>query len=96
MPEDLEIIERVLDGDVDCFADLIARHQKHVAKIVSRHVPPDRVEEIAHEVFVRAYTGLAGYSTGVPFQHFFMRLEKASVFILKFQKMYQCGQLAEL
>ena len=69
MPEDLEIIERVLDGDVDCFAELIARHQKHAAKIVSRHVPADQVEEIAHDVFVRAYTGLAGYSRGVPFQH---------------------------
>jgi RNA polymerase sigma-70 factor (ECF subfamily) len=69
VPEDLEIIERVLEGDVDCFAELLARHRKHVAKIVSRHVPSDRVEEIAHDVFVRAYTGLPGYSSEVPFQH---------------------------
>lgn len=69
MPDDLQIIERVLRGDVDRFAELITRYQPHVTKIVSRHVPPDRVEEIAHDVFVRAYTGLAGYSATVPFEH---------------------------
>lgn len=69
MPDDLQIIEWVLRGDVDRFAELITRYQPHVTKIVSRHVPPDRVEEIAHDVFVRAYTGLAGYSATVPFEH---------------------------
>jgi RNA polymerase sigma-70 factor, ECF subfamily len=67
--EDLQIVKRVLEGDVDCFAELIARHQGHVAKIVTRHVPSDRVEEVAHDVFVRAYTGLGGYSAAVPFEH---------------------------
>ena len=69
MPEDLQIIGRVLEGDVDSFAELIARHQEHVAKIVNRHVPFECVDEVAHDVFVRAYTGLAGYSATVPFEH---------------------------
>jgi RNA polymerase sigma-70 factor (ECF subfamily) len=69
VPDDLQIIERVLEGDVDCFAELIARHREHVAKIVNRHVPPECVEEVAHDVFVRAFTGLAGYSAAVPFEH---------------------------
>ncbi len=69
VPDDLHIIERVLQGEVDCFAELMARHQRHVARIVGRHVPSDRVNEVAHDVFVRAYTGLGGYSADVPFEH---------------------------
>lgn len=69
MAEDLQIVERVLQGEADRFEELVARYQQHVAKIVNRHVPPDRVEEVAHDVFVRAYMGLAGYSTEAPFDH---------------------------
>jgi RNA polymerase sigma-70 factor (ECF subfamily) len=69
VPEDSHIIERVLQGDVDCFAELITRYQHQVTRIVNRHVPSDRVEEVTHDVFVRAYTGLAGYSAVVPFEH---------------------------
>jgi RNA polymerase sigma-70 factor (ECF subfamily) len=67
--DDLEIIRRVLDGEIDRFAELIARYQQHVAKITNRHVPPDRVAEVAHDVFVRAYTGLSGFSGTTPFEH---------------------------
>jgi len=69
VPEDSYIIERVLRGDVDRFAELMTRYQHQVVRIVNRHVPSDRVEEVTHDVFVRAYTGLAGYSAAVPFEH---------------------------
>ena len=69
MADDREIIHRVLQGEIDRFAELIARHQRHVAKIVSRHVPYDRVPEVAHDVFVRAYGSLASFSGRVPFEH---------------------------
>ena len=32
-------------------------------------MPSDHVAEVAHDVFVRAFSGLAGFSTGVPFEH---------------------------
>lgn len=67
--DDREIIRLVLDGEIDRFAELIARYQQHVAKITNRHVPSDRVAEVAHDVFVRAYTGLSGYSGKTPFEH---------------------------
>ena len=69
MSGDLQIINRVLQGDVECFAELIDRYQQHVTNIVNRHVPSDHVAEVAHDVFVRAFSGLAGFSTGVPFEH---------------------------
>jgi RNA polymerase sigma-70 factor, ECF subfamily len=67
--DDLEIVRRVLNGEIDRFAELIARYREHVVKITSRHVPPDRVAEAAHDVFVRAYIGLSGYSGKTPFEH---------------------------
>lgn len=74
MSDDLEIIHRVLQGEIDCFAELIARYQQHVARIVSRHVPGDRVAEVAHDVFVRAYGGLTGFSGQAPFEHWLSRI----------------------
>ncbi len=74
MSDDTEIIERVLHGEVERFAELIARHRQHVLKIVSAHVPADRAAEVAHDVFVRAYRSLAKFSKQVPFEHWLSRL----------------------
>lgn len=74
MSDDVEIIHRVLGGEIDLFAELIARYQQHVARIVSRHVPRDRVAEVAHDVFVRAYGGLAGYAGDAPFEHWLSKI----------------------
>lgn len=67
--EDCDIIRLVLDGARDHFAELIARYQQHVTKITSRHVPSDHVSEVAHDVFVRAYTSLSSFSGKTPFEH---------------------------
>ena len=67
--EDCDIIRLVLDGEVDRFAELIARYQQHVTRITNRHVPSDHVAEVAHDVFVRAYTSLSSFSGKTPFEH---------------------------
>jgi RNA polymerase sigma-70 factor (ECF subfamily) len=67
--DDFEIIRRVLHGEIDRFAELIARYQQHVTRITNRHVPSDRVAEVAHDVFVRAYTSLSSFSGQTPFEH---------------------------
>lgn len=54
-------VDRVLAGDVNAFANLLKRYQDHVTRIVRRHVPPDRVEETAQDVFVRAYRSLGDF-----------------------------------
>ncbi|HEX9742790.1 MAG TPA: RNA polymerase sigma factor [Nitrospiraceae bacterium] len=69
MSDERDVIEEVLRGQIDRFAELIARHQQHVARIVNRHVPSDCVAEVAHDVFVRAYTGLSNFSRQTPFEH---------------------------
>ena len=67
--EDKELVRRVRQGDSERFADLFDRYQHHVGRIVSRRVPADRVRELVHEVFVKAYVGLAQFSDSVPFDH---------------------------
>ena len=74
MSDDTEIIKRVLDREVDRFAELIHRHRHHVLTIVGRHVPADQVPEVAHDVFVRAYRSLARFSKQVPFEHWLSRI----------------------
>lgn len=66
---DAEIIRRVVAGEVDLFEELLLRYQQHVGRIVAGHVPREMVEEVAHDVFVRAYTSLPTYSFRTPFSH---------------------------
>ena len=74
MSDDTEIIERILHGESDRFAELITRHRQHVLNIVSAHVPAEQAPEVAHDVFVRAYRSLSRFSKQVPFEHWLSRL----------------------
>jgi RNA polymerase sigma-70 factor (ECF subfamily) len=58
---DIEIVRRVLEGDVNDFEHLLKRYEDHVLKIIKRHIPFGQVEEIAQDVFVRAYQSLPGF-----------------------------------
>lgn len=67
--DDQILVSRILQGEIDLFGEIMARHQRSVARIVARHVPADRTQEIAHETFVRAYFNLAQFSGSRPFDH---------------------------
>jgi RNA polymerase sigma-70 factor, ECF subfamily len=79
-PGDEEIIRRVLAGEVDLFVELITRYQQHVGRIVAGHVRRDLVEEVSHDVFVRAYTSLSTYSRQTPFAHWLARIALRSCY----------------
>ncbi|MBN1884394.1 MAG: RNA polymerase sigma factor [Candidatus Krumholzibacteriota bacterium] len=68
-PDDETIVQLVLGGDVDRFSALLERHRRYVFGIVAGHVPPESVEEIAHDVFVRAYRSLAAWKGTGGFRH---------------------------
>ncbi len=72
--DDLEIISEVIDGDTNRFEVLIDRHREHVFRIVGRRVPREDVEEIAHDVFVRAWSSLPSYRGKSPFQHWLSKI----------------------
>ena len=80
VPSDEEIIRRVLAGEVDLFVELITRYQQHVGRIVAGHVRRDMVEEVSHDVFVRAYTSLSTYSRRTPFAHWLSRIALRSCY----------------
>jgi len=43
---------------VNAFERLLKRYQAHVVRIVKKHIPFDKVEEVAQDVFVRTYQSL--------------------------------------
>jgi RNA polymerase sigma-70 factor (ECF subfamily) len=78
LPEDImaqsvgaddELVRRVVAGETEYFEGLMLRHRDHVRRIVGGLVPPNRVAEVAHEVFVKAYTRLETYRFEKPFPH---------------------------
>ena len=58
---DFEIVRRIIDGDVNAFELLLVKYKKHVFKVVTKHIPYSQAEEIAHDVFVRAYQALTKF-----------------------------------
>ena len=58
---DIEIVRRVLGGDVNAFEHLLKKYEDHVLMIANRHIPYAQIEEIAQDVFVRAYQSLPGF-----------------------------------
>lgn len=66
-PKDSEIVRRILQGDVNAFGLLLDRYKELAVKIIKKRVPPSEVEDIAQEVFVKAYQSLPGFD---PESHF--------------------------
>jgi RNA polymerase sigma-70 factor, ECF subfamily len=60
-PSDAEIVARVLDGDVDAYAVLVARYRGRFGRY-ALHMLGSRedAEEVLQDTFVRAYRSLAG------------------------------------
>jgi RNA polymerase sigma factor (sigma-70 family) len=61
-PGDNEIISRVLSGEQALYAQLVKRYQNFVFTITLRYAPNrEDAEEIAQDVFVKAYRSLADF-----------------------------------
>jgi RNA polymerase sigma-70 factor (ECF subfamily) len=74
-PSDEEIIERVLDGDVEGFAELVLRHRASVYHVgLSWFHDHDEAEDLVQDVFVKAYTKLASFRGGSKFSTWLLRI----------------------
>jgi RNA polymerase sigma-70 factor (ECF subfamily) len=61
-PTDSEIISRVLQGEQQAFAELVTRYQNFVFTITLRYTDNrEDAEEIAQDIFVKAYRSLADF-----------------------------------
>ncbi len=61
-PRDTKIIKKIIAGDINAFEILLERYRAYVFSIVRKHIPAEHADEIAHEVFIRVYQGLPGFS----------------------------------
>jgi len=59
---DHEVIARVLDGDTNAFSVLVSRYQERILRLgFGFFKNPDEAEDFVQDVFLKAYTGLAGF-----------------------------------
>jgi len=59
---DSEIISRVLQGDTNAYAELVTRYQNYVFTLTLRLIKSrEDAEEVAQDVFVKAYRSLADF-----------------------------------
>ncbi|NLN64754.1 MAG: sigma-70 family RNA polymerase sigma factor [Clostridiaceae bacterium] len=73
--EDREIVERCLNGEIDCFSHLVTNYKKLVYSIALRFLKdPQHAEDITQEVFFKAYRKLALYDTNMKFSSWIGRI----------------------
>ena len=73
--QDLADVAATLDGDQEAFAGIVERHGPAVQKQM-RNFTRDaaQAEELAQDVFVEAYLGLAKFRGDAPFRHWLARI----------------------
>ena len=69
-----ELIEAVLAGASERFREIVETHSARVFKIAARHVPASDVEEVAHEIFIRAFRSLPKFRFQSPLEHWLSAL----------------------
>jgi RNA polymerase sigma-70 factor (ECF subfamily) len=72
---DAELVAQTLEGQTSAFEVLIARYQPRVFSTVRRYSRrEDEVEDVAQEIFIKAYEKLRSFRGEAPFEHWLMRL----------------------
>ncbi len=70
-----ELIAAVLQGDPESFEPLVAKYSPRVFATARRYARREsEVEDIAQEVWVKAFQKLASFRGEAPFEHWLMRL----------------------
>ncbi len=72
---DAELIAAVLQGDTASFEPLVQRHSPRVFATIRRYARREsEVEDIAQEIWLKAFQKLKGFRGDAPFEHWLMRL----------------------
>ena len=74
VPQDSEVISRVLGGDANAFDTLVHRYSRLVFGIVGKHIPRDRVDEVAQDALVEGFRSLSSFSQTGPFGHWMAKI----------------------
>ncbi|HTL18872.1 MAG TPA: sigma-70 family RNA polymerase sigma factor [Patescibacteria group bacterium] len=74
-PTEAELIAAVLRGDVASFEPLVQKYSPRVFATARRYARREsEVEDIAQEVWIKAFQKLASFRAEAPFEHWLMRL----------------------
>jgi RNA polymerase sigma-70 factor (ECF subfamily) len=74
-PTEAELIAAVLQGDAESFGPLIQKYSPRVFATARRYARREsEVEDIAQEVWVKAFQKLSSFRGEAPFEHWLMRL----------------------
>jgi RNA polymerase sigma-70 factor, ECF subfamily len=74
-PSDAELIAAVIKGNSAAFEPLVVRYSPRIFATARRYARRDsEVEDIAQEVWLKAFQKLAGFRGEAPFEHWLMRL----------------------
>ncbi len=69
------LASRILAGDDEAFEELVRANHARVVRIAGRFFRrPDVIEDVAQEVFVKAYAAMGGYRGEVPIGHWLSRI----------------------
>jgi RNA polymerase sigma-70 factor (ECF subfamily) len=72
---DEKLVQATLGGDENAFAELVRRHKRRVFGTASRFARNDhQLDDIAQEVFIRAYKNLSQFRKDAPFEHWLARI----------------------
>ena len=74
-PSDAELIAAVIGGNSAAFEPLVVRYSPRIFATARRYARREsEVEDIAQEVWLKAFQKLAGFRGEAPFEHWLMRL----------------------
>lgn len=100
---DIDVISQVLQGDHNAYAILVNRYQNYVFSIVLKYIKSrEDAEEVAQDVFVKAYKSLSGFQGASKFSTWlytvttttcitFLRKKKQEVHSLDNEKVYEAA-----
>jgi RNA polymerase sigma-70 factor (ECF subfamily) len=72
---DNELVRRVLDGDVEAYGTIVARHQARLFYLGLKFLRrTEDAEDFAQEAFIRAYEKLSSFQGNVPFAAWLYRI----------------------
>ncbi len=72
---DLADVAATLDGDEEAYRNIVDRHSPAIQKQMRNFArDPGTAEELAQDVFVEAYLGLAKFRGNAPFRHWLARI----------------------
>ncbi|MBI1871539.1 MAG: RNA polymerase sigma factor [Chlamydiae bacterium] len=73
--KDDQLIQEALGGNESSFEELVRRYKVGVMKVVYRYArDAHEVDDMAQEVFLKAYFSLSQYRCKAPFQHWLSRI----------------------